>query len=146
MMLTDGSSTDTKLVLLDRKGFCKLAIRNGMDIVPCFCFGEKWIHDMVMLPLSWRNWLYSRFRVAGTFCVGRFGTFLGKTKRKNGAPINLGMVFGRPIVVNKVEGEVPPQYLDEIHQQFLDATRDIFERYKIRFGYSSGETLTFVSS
>ena len=42
MMLTDGTSTATKLVLNDRTGFVRLAIEHGMDLVPGFCFGEKW--------------------------------------------------------------------------------------------------------
>ena len=49
MMLTDGTSAETKLVLADRKGFVRLAVRHGMDLVPCFCFGEKWVHDRVLL-------------------------------------------------------------------------------------------------
>lgn len=28
--------------MTDRKGFVKISIENGLDIVPGFCFGEKW--------------------------------------------------------------------------------------------------------
>lgn len=41
MGLTDGQSTDTKLVLADRKGYAKLAIEMGADIVPSYCFGNN---------------------------------------------------------------------------------------------------------
>ncbi|CAK9083124.1 Diacylglycerol O-acyltransferase 2B (Diglyceride acyltransferase 2B) (MrDGAT2B) [Durusdinium trenchii] len=34
MNLTDGESKDTQLVMTDRKGFVKLSIENGLDIVP----------------------------------------------------------------------------------------------------------------
>ena len=39
-----------EVVLRKRKGFVRLAVENGMDIVPAFCFGEKWIHRVVQLP------------------------------------------------------------------------------------------------
>ena len=42
MMLTDGTSKVTKLVLADRTGFVRLAINHGLQLVPGFCFGEKW--------------------------------------------------------------------------------------------------------
>lgn len=41
LLLTDGASNVTKLVLRDRTGFVRLAIEHGMDLVPGFCFGEK---------------------------------------------------------------------------------------------------------
>ena len=41
LMLTDGQSSETKLVLLGRKGFVKLAIQHGLQLVPGYCFGEK---------------------------------------------------------------------------------------------------------
>lgn len=42
MLLTDGHSTVTQLVLHERTGFVRLAINHGMQLVPGFCFGEKW--------------------------------------------------------------------------------------------------------
>ena len=41
MNLTDGESKETQLVMTDRKGFVKISIENGLDIIPGFCFGEK---------------------------------------------------------------------------------------------------------
>jgi hypothetical protein len=49
MMLTDGASSQTQLVLLDRKGFVRLAIQHGLALVPGFCFGEKWVHETDVL-------------------------------------------------------------------------------------------------
>lgn len=35
------TAEDTQLVMTDRKGFVKISIENGLDIIPGFCFGEK---------------------------------------------------------------------------------------------------------
>ena len=94
LMLTDGTSCETKLVLLGRKGFVKLALRNGMQIVPGFCFGEKWVHDIVLLPAPLRSFLHRRFKIAGCTLAGRWWSFVGKVAKGDGTPISLGYVWG----------------------------------------------------
>lgn len=138
MNLTDGKSKETKLVMLDRKGFVKLAIENGMDIVPGFCFGEKYIHATVQLPAALRRALRP-FRLSGTLLRGRGITFLGFLRP------SLGYVWGEPIPV-KQQRPVTDDYLDEVHKKVTEAVSGIFERYKARFGYSDDEVLTMVSA
>jgi hypothetical protein len=77
MQITDGTSKDTKIVMADRKGYAKLAIENGLTIIPSFCFGEKWIHRTYLLPRPLRAFLYKTFKVSGTLLKGRGLTFLG---------------------------------------------------------------------
>lgn len=36
-----------EIVLSQRMGFIRLAIRHGADLVPTFVFGEKWLHKYV---------------------------------------------------------------------------------------------------
>ena len=38
---------EVRLILKQRKGFIKLAIRCGVNLVPCFTFGENSIYDKV---------------------------------------------------------------------------------------------------
>ena len=101
MMLTDGSSKVTKLVLGERTGFVRLAITHGMSLVPGFCFGEKWVHESILLPKPVRAFLYKRFKVAGQLLRGRFYcTFLGHVVRADGiTPLTLGYAWGVPIDV-----------------------------------------------
>lgn len=144
MGLTDGTSLETKLVLLDRKGFTKLALETGCSIVPAFCFGEKWLHEAVHPPPWLSRFLYRLFRVSGTIPKGRGPTFLGKL----GVPI--GLVWGQPIVVDqkdflKLSKEERKRLLDKTHLQVQSAIQDIFDRHKASFGYSKQETLRFVT-
>ena len=44
-----------------RKGFIKLAMRHGRDLVPTFSFGENFVYDQlvsdardIILKISWR--------------------------------------------------------------------------------------------
>jgi len=137
MMLTDGASTDTKVVCTDRKGYAKLAIENGMSIVPSFVFGEKFIHDIVLFPAPIQKFLL-KMKLSACWMKGRWFTFLGKE-------LPLAAVWGEPIPTKKMN-PVPQEYLDEIHGKVEAAVHSIFDRYKTEFGYEEAETLTSVSS
>jgi len=136
MNLTDGQSKETKLVMLDRKGFTKLAIENGLDIVPGFCFGEKWIHRTVKLPGFICAFLRP-FRLSGTLVRGRGPSFLGFLR-----PLNY--VWGEAIKV-KQQRPVDEAHLNEVHAEVMKSVQGIFDRYKTRFGYADDETLALVS-
>jgi len=136
MALSDSESKET--VLVDRWGYAKMAIETGCDIIPGFCFGEKWIHRRVLLPHRVRSWLYRVVRMSGTLLKGRGPSFLGYL----GVP--LGFVWGEPIKVTQ-QKVVSEAYLNDIHNQCKEQVQSIFERYKEQFGYSSEETLRFVS-
>merc|ERR1711907_18261 len=138
MQLTDGSSSNTQIVMSDRKGYAKLAIETGCDLVPGFCFGEKWIHKTVLLPRWIRAFLYKTFQMSGVLLKGRGATFLGYL----GFP--LGFVWGEPIKVTQ-QNPVTDEYLDEVHGKMQVAIRSIFDRHKSNFGYSKDEVLTFVT-
>lgn len=137
MMLTDGCSKETRLVMQDRKGFVKLAIENGLDIVPGFCFGEKWVHDAVQLPAFARR-LLRPLRLSGTFPLGRGPTLLGKLSP------SMNYVWGQPISVRQ-QTPVEEAYLDKIHAEVIKSVQGIFDRYRERFGYDADEKLVVVS-
>ena len=69
--------------------------------VPGFCFGEKWVHESILLPKPLRELLYKKFRLAGQLLRGRFYiTFLGHVVQADGlTPLTLGFVWWAPIRV-----------------------------------------------
>jgi hypothetical protein len=152
LMLTDGKSTDTKLVLKNRKGFAKLAIESGVPIVPVFCFGEKWVHDLASPPEPIRSMFYNATKMVPMTIVGRWGTFQGRVLRADGVtPTSVGWVFGEPIKVTKMDPATADPaafstHLDEVHERYMRAQHAIFDEHKERFGYSKDETLTMVEA
>jgi 2-acylglycerol O-acyltransferase 2 len=139
MMLTDETSTVTKLVMKERKGFVRLAVENGMYVVPGFCFGEKRIHKTVHFPDSIKKFL-RRFGLAGTILKGRGFSFLGFLG------VKLGYVYCEPIRVKRLapsdagyEAEV-----NRVHREVVSAVERVFVEYKEAFGYGEEETLELV--
>ncbi|OLP93130.1 Acyl-CoA wax alcohol acyltransferase 2 [Symbiodinium microadriaticum] len=140
MNLTDGESKDTQLVMTDRKGFVKLAIESGMDIIPGFCFGEKCgfttppaLHSEA--PSASKD----EWHVVQTLLRGRGITLMGFLDPP------LGYVWGESIKVTQ-QKPVDETYLNEVHQEVADAVVGIFKRHKARFGYAEDETLSLVSA
>lgn len=138
MNVTDGESKETQLVMTDRKGFVKISIENGLDIIPGFCFGEKWIHHTFRLPHLIQS-LLRPLRLSGTLLRGRGMTLMGFLEP------SLGFVWGEPIKVRQ-QKPVDEKYLDEVHAKVAESVKDIFSRYKARFGYADDEILSLVSA
>eukprot|EP00435_Cladocopium_sp_Y103_P038383 s3968_g10.t1 len=74
MNLTDGESKETQLVMTDRKGFVKISIENGLDIIPGWglsFFLENpgwWIHHTFRLPHFIQS-LLRPLRLSGTLSM-----------------------------------------------------------------------------
>jgi len=128
MLLTDGESETTTLALLGRYGFVKLAKEQDMLLLPAFCFGEKWTCRKVLLPF-WR--ILHKMRLAGALFFGRFYTLL---------PVNdkpVGWVFGQAI-------ETRDKEIEDIHAEYIQSMKDLFERNKSAYGYSPSEKLEII--
>eukprot|EP01083_Nonionella_stella_P260270 887652_1 len=131
LMKTNPDSTNTEIVILDRKGFIKLAISNGVHIVPCLQMGEKWIYRKYAFPKWLKKVLYT-FRIPGITFLGRFCTFLPFQYRKNGKAIRVGVILGKPIAVEKKDkmDEGYDKYVDEIHVKYMESMKYMFDKYK----------------
>ena len=149
-MTTDPSinNKDTKIVIKDRYGFIKVALINGVDIVPVMQFGEKWIYRMYTFPKWFGSILYKFFKTPGLLFFGRFGcSLIPYHETENGKPIRMGMVVDRPIKVKKINADEIDfdKHIKPIHEQYMKRLKYLFQTYKKEFHYDDDETMTFVS-
>ena len=120
------------LTLKRRRGFIKVALQNGADLVPVFSFGENDIFkqanngDGTMLR-KWQHIFLKYVGVAPCLPFGRgiFNYDFGVLPQRH--PIIT--VVGKPIPVTKQANPSDDQ-VSKLQKQYIDALHEIYERYK----------------
>lgn len=115
------------LYLQKRKGFVKLALELGTDLVPAFTFGELENYRQVRWGLSWRLKMSRMLKVPLIFIYGKFGL----------VPYSepMAVIFGKPI---KIEQDTQPSEatIDFYHKKYLNELATIFEENKVKHGHA----------
>ena len=131
----DAQPYNLRLVLKRRKGFIKLAIRTGADLVPVLAFGENELYDQVSSqshPMVHKGQMLAKkvlgFTVPLFHARGVFNYDIGMMPYRR--PLNV--VVGRPI---KVEQQQEPDsgYVDEMHARYVGELQRIWEEWKDQF-------------
>lgn len=117
-----------KIYLLNRKGFIKLALQYGAQLVPMYAFGENELYTSSNLFLGWRKYLQHHFNLGIPICWGRGGSWL-----PHRVPIHIE--FGKPLVVSKHVSteEISQEQIDEIHAEFVKEMKRLFDRTKTKY-------------
>jgi len=122
------------IVIKNRKGFVRLALIYGCDLVPGYIFGVNDLYNQFKWEKEARMWLLKKTHIAFTFGWGRsFYNLLPERK-----PIYV--VVGKPIKVAKVECPTEEQ-IDSLHNQYINEVVNIFETYKFKFGYQNRQLI-----
>ena len=121
-----------EIVIKIRKGFIRVAVQTGADIVPVVAFGENEIFDRVdvrsksVLRSAARLWEWLvGHQVA--FSIGRFNIFCPYRK-----PLNV--VVGHPIPVTQQRWDPDEKYIDQLHQQYMRELEKLWDNWKDTFG------------
>ena len=133
----DAQPHSLRLVLNSRKGFVKIAIRKGADLVPVLAFGENelydqvdsdehpWLHKFQMLVKKVMGFTIPLFHARGVF---NYDVGLLPYRRA------VNIVVGRPIKVVQQGGgrdnKVDESYLDKVHQEYVDELLRLWNGYK----------------
>ncbi|KAK4881374.1 hypothetical protein RN001_004693 [Aquatica leii] len=121
-----------RLVLKNRKGFIKIALKTGSPLVPVFSFGETDIYNQFRHPLlqKFQYFVKAIAHIAPIIPIGRgflqysFGLV---PERKP-----LTTVFGSPIQVRRIENPTPEE-INEFHKKFIDDLVILFEENKHKY-------------
>lgn len=131
----DAQPHSLRLVLKRRKGFVKLAIRTGADLVPVLAFGENELYDQVQSeqhPLIHRIQLVVKkvmgFTIPLFHARGVFNYDIGLMPYRR--PLNI--VVGKAIKVAQ-QGKPDDSYVDEIHALYVCELERIWQEWKDEF-------------
>ncbi|GAB7349543.1 hypothetical protein MBLNU459_g0244t1 [Dothideomycetes sp. NU459] len=131
----DAQPNSLRLVLARRKGFIKLAIRTGADLVPVLAFGENElyeqfdpeghpaIHKAQLLVKKFMGFTVPLFHARGVF---NYDVGMMPYRR----PLNI--VVGRPVMVERQE-RPDAKYVDEIHAKYVQELKRIWDEWKDTF-------------
>jgi len=128
-----------KIILEKRKGFIRLALQHGANLVPVFSFGENEVFSQVPNPPgSLLRKFQNAFQSIAGFCLpiwtGRgiftynFGIFPYRQK--------LVTVVGKPIFVKKKDN-FTEEDVDELQHIYIKSLFDLYNKYKDKYGNGS---------
>ncbi|KAK2166653.1 hypothetical protein LSH36_37g13045 [Paralvinella palmiformis] len=143
LMASPGNYT---LKLKGRKGFVKMAIKTGADLVPVYTFGENDLFAQVDNPegsviRTFQENFKKLFGFAPPFYHGRgiFNYNFGLLPHRK--PIYT--VVGRPIHVDKNPNPTQ-EMIEDIHQKYTEELKHLFDENKTKFGVDKDITLQFI--
>ena len=124
------SPAEEVVYLKERKGLAKLALRTGTPLLPVYSCGNTEVFSAWFDPFGWMEHV-SRKLQAALFVY--WGRFLLPIPRR----VNITMLIGAPILVERVAGGEPTQaQVDELHERFLSDVQGLYERHKAALGWA----------
>ena len=121
------------VVLARRKGFVRLAVKHGVDVLPMFCFGElEAVGAVRPLPRGLSDFLRRKLRVSTTLFVGRFGLFVPRR-------VPFDLCVGAPVSVAK-RAPGTPEYdaeVQRVYEAYIAEIAQTFEMHKVACGYAN---------
>ena len=116
-------------LLRSRKGFVRVALQAGADIVPVYAFGASRLLRRVPLPSLFER-LSRALRMSLILFWGRWGLPIP-------FPVPITFAVGRTIEVGGPHEHPSDELVDRVHRLYVDAIERLFETYKHEYGWGS---------
>lgn len=138
-----------RLILQGRKGFIKMALRTGADLVPILAFGENDLYDQLspkVYPMIHRIQMFVlkvfKFTVPALHGRGVLNYDVGLMPYRR--PVNI--VVGKPIEVHMAHGNQPAQAdIDRLHELYVQEIERLWETYKDQFASGRSMEMKLIS-
>ncbi|RDA90023.1 hypothetical protein CP533_5262 [Ophiocordyceps camponoti-saundersi (nom. inval.)] len=131
-----------RLILKNRKGFVKMALRTGSDLVPAIGFGENDLYDQLsprthplVHKLQMSILRLFKFTIPALHGRGLLNYDVGLMPYRR--PVNI--VMGRPIKTHDLHEPQPLQAdVDRYHGLYVDEVERLFTTYRGQFSRGTG--------
>ncbi|KAM0274910.1 hypothetical protein ACHAQH_007762 [Verticillium albo-atrum] len=137
-----------RLIIQGRKGFIKMALRTGADLVPVLAFGENDLYDQLSPrthPMVHRIQMFLlnvfKFTLPALHGRGILNYDVGMMPYRR--PLNI--VVGKPIRVTVATTPQPDQAeIDRLHGLYVAELQKLWETYKDQFAKDRKSEMTFI--
>ncbi|XP_062940733.1 diacylglycerol O-acyltransferase 2-like protein 6, partial [Cynocephalus volans] len=147
LLCQPGAST---ILLKERKGFVKLALKTGAYLVPSYSFGENKVHNQETFPEgTWIRFFQKTFQDTFEKILGlNFCTFhgWGLSRRSWGfLPFNrpIATVVGEPLPIPRIK-RPSKKMVDKYHALNISALRQLFDQHKVEYGLPETQELPII--
>jgi 2-acylglycerol O-acyltransferase 2 len=127
------------VVIKKRKGFVKIALQTGVDLVPLIGFGENEIFALIKNPIfqPLHKIFHFLFKASAPLFKGKvFGILPSRHP--------LVTVVGKPISVEKVENPTTEQ-IEELHGRYLKELQDLYDDFKDMYHKDRKQEMRFIA-
>ncbi|KAM4799063.1 diacylglycerol O-acyltransferase 2-like protein 6 [Urocitellus parryii] len=147
LLCRPGAST---ILLKNRKGFVKLALKTGAYLVPSYSFGENEVHNQETFPEgTWLRFFQKTIQGAFKKALGiNLCTFHGRGLTRGSwgfLPFNrpINTVVGEPLPIPKIK--MPnKETVDKYHALYISALHKLFDQHKVEYGLPETQELTII--
>ena len=135
-MMESQSKMEEIRVVTKHVGFIRIAIQNGVPLVPVLSFGEVEVMDFVRMPKLQKFFIKRIGIPVPFFPYGIFGFPIPR-------PAPVTVVFGKPLPVKKISNPRPEE-VEEVAKVYFQRIQEIFDRNKANAPGHSHHKLTLI--